>query len=1376
MRCFSKCQLHFVKILISLFLVTLHISNCYTQSGYQMESITVADGLSQGFIHAIFEDSRGYKWVGTFNGLNRYDGYQVKRFLPDNSTKWSIKANYIYCITEDEYGLLWLGTDKGLVVMDPYSERFVHLADIDPRFPVNDVVWIDIRAGRIWISGLLKMIASNVQSQIYTISSIPELAHLIRKNKLSSSIFNLQFINIPPDFKGPAIWVHVPNSKNSDILFIDQLDQLGKINPITLQATIADPRLIDYPHWGRYGLLYYAKEKTGRVFEIPEDTKSKCKIKCLAEFIHPSSQMPLFYFLGNPELYQLDTATISKITIAQDFNTVLRQYKPFFTSDQPISTSSIIDRNENIWLGTIGFGVRKLSPQKVIFKQYLSKIGPYNFNILPDGWVWLGRDFPFKVFNPYTSEEKLAPWGYWNGKNNRIFNLLISRSGDWWLPNSRNDHLFIRKKEHNTGQWKEIPVELPYLDSGTIPIIEDKNANIWISALNGRIARIRPIDNHIDYWAFNADFPQLLQGNLLQSSCIVEDTQGILWLGSNQGLVRIEYPESTPKFTVWHNYGSKGELFKNERITSICPDPNRKHLIWIGTFGGGLHCFDSQKEITEIYNENDGLANNVVYGVLPDAFGYLWLSTNRGISRFDPQNKTFYNLFSDDQKLGGEFNTDAFRLMPSGELAFGGLDGLFLLRPLQEKQNKQANIAAITAIKINGLLLNPAVESPHIHFTNQNEVSLLLPFDKNSITFEFAALQTGNPFSSNFRYRMMGLDEQWINAGTQRTANFTVMPPGQYTLEVQSVNGKEIWENAPITRLFVTISPPWYRSWFAYFCYAGMIAGIFYTYLHYERRYLILKYTENIRRVEIERLKSLDDFKNRFFGSISHEFKTPLTIILGHAKRLTTNNAQKDISQHAEAILHQGQNLLEMVTQMVDVTKLDNENIQLNEEKGNISDYLRYLVESLKALADFKNIQLEVNSAVPQLEMDFDPLRLKYVINNLLTNAIRHTPSGGMVHVSIQSNQAKQLAIAITDTGEGIAPEELPFIFDRYFQGSSKFKQDEPQFGIGLTFVKDLVTLFGGTVSVMSTVGTGTQFTILLPIKQEALPIKTPFITPVLDNIYQTTPIDAASKNLPLLLIVEDNPFISKYLRDTLTPYFQLEFAIDGNAGYESALHLVPDLILTDVMMPGMDGYELTHKLKNALPTSHIPIVMLSARSGLSDRIIGQQSGANAYIGKPFNEEELILTLNNLFQLQHRWRERYAHLSAHSTETNAPLPVNIPEQEVTTIEQTDAFMYRLYAIFEAKHTNEDYDLLQLCTDIEMSKSQLQRKLAALSDQSAMQLLRQFRLQKAYKILLADPSKNVKEVCFEVGFKDASHFSRLFSKTFNIAPSDVKKMD
>jgi signal transduction histidine kinase/DNA-binding response OmpR family regulator/streptogramin lyase len=1365
-----------VKKLIHLFLITLHFGYCYAQTDYLMESITVADGLSQGFIDAVFEDSRGYKWLGTFNGLNRYDGYQVKRFIPDNSTNWSIKANYIYCITEDEYGLLWLGTDKGLVVMDPYSERFVHLADIDPKFPVNDVVEIDARAGRIWISDRQKMIASNVQSQIYTLAPIPELAHLIQENKLSSNIFNIQFIDIPPGFKGPARWAHVPSSKSTNILFIDQLEQLGKINPITLQATSADPQLIDYPRMGPYGLLYCSKERSGRVFQLTDDTINKCKIKCLSEFIHPSGQMPLLYFPGSPELYHLDTAISSKINIGQDFISVLRLNKPFFILDQPISSSSIIDRNENIWLGTIGFGVRKLRPKKVSFKQYLPKVGPYNFNILPDGRVWPGRDFPFKVFNPQTSKEELAPWGYWNGKNNRIFNLLISRSGDWWLVNCKNDQLFIKKKEYQTGQWEDIPVSLPYLDSGTIPIFEDKNGNIWISAIHGKIARISPIDNQTEYWSFDADFPKPQQGSVLQSSCIVEDSQGILWLGSNQGLVRIEHPEATPIFTVWHNYGPKGVLFKNERISSICPDPDQQHLIWMSTLGGGLHCFDSQKEISIIYNENDGLANNVVYGVLPDTFGYLWLSTNRGLSRFDRQNKTFYNLSSDDKRLGIEFNTDAFRILPSGELAFGGLNGLFLVRPLQEKQGKQANLVAITAIKINGNLLNPAVEASFIHFTNQNEVSLILPFNKNSITFEFAALQTSNPASANFRYRLLGLDPQWINAGSQRIANFTLIPPGQYTLEVQSVNAKEIWGDAPITKLFVTITPPWYRSWFAWICYAGVIVGLFYAYLIYERRYLALEYKEKTRRIEIERLKSLDDFKNRFFGSISHEFKTPLTIILGHAKRLTTNNGQQDITQHAEAILHQGQSLLEMVTQMVDVTKLDKESIQLNWQNGDITDYLRYLVESLRALANFKNIQLDVLSAVPHLQMDFDPLRLKYIINNLLTNAIRHTPTGGMVRISIQLEQPEQLAITVTDTGEGIAPEELPFIFDRYFQGSSNVKQDEPQFGIGLTFVKDLVTLFGGTVSVISTLGSGTQFKILLPIKQEAVQKNIHLPEFIRENTDKEAQNSTSSKNLPLLLIIEDNVFISNYLRDTLAPHFQLEFAIDGNAGYESALNLVPDLILTDIMMPGIDGYELTHKLKNAVPTSHIPIVMLSARSGLSDRIIGHQSGANVYIGKPFDEEELILTLNNLFQLQHHWRERYADLSAHPMDKNTPLPVNIPDQEPSTIQQTDAFMYRLYAIFEKKYTNEDYDLLQFCTDIEMSKSQLQRKLTALSDQSAMQLLRAYRLQKAYKILSADPNKNVKEVCFEVGFKDASHFSRLFSKTFNIAPSEVKKAD
>lgn len=567
----------------------------------------------------------------------------------------------------------------------------------------------------------------------------------------------------------------------------------------------------------------------------------------------------------------------------------------------------------------------------------------------------------------------------------------------------------------------------------------------------------------------------------------------------------------------------------------------------------------------------------------------------------------------------------------------------------------------------------------------------------------------------------------------------------------------------------MTIRPPWYLSWLAWVGYGGLVFWLLYVYFRHKRRNIDRKHAEENSKKEMERLQSLDQFKNRFFGYISHEFKTPLTIIMGYANRLP-----KEQNLHREVIAQQGQSMLEMVDQMVDVTRLENQKLQINWRNGNFSDYVRYLVESLRSLAEFKDIQLDFQTNVPDLRMDFDPLRLKYVINNLLTNAVRHTPPGGFIGISVLSDGMGRVGLEIVDSGEGISLEDLPHIFERYYQGNSNSPESH-HFGLGLAFVKDLLQLFASTIAVSSQPGSRTVFHISLPVTQTVPPLEISFSEPVRSRpAFHGQALDEiARKSLPLLLIVEDNSFISNFLQSTLDAYFQLEFAPDGLAGYDKALEIVPDLVLTDVMMPRMDGYELTGRLKGHELTGHIPIVMLSARSGLSDRLSGQQFGTDVYIGKPFDEQEIILILQNLYRLQQRWRERYAEMI---TKTGAVIPLEnvVLEHPPEAVRQTDVFMLKIYALFAKNYKDENYDRLRLCHDIEMSRSQLQRKLAVLSDQSSMQLLRRYRLQKAYELLLENPDINVEEICFQVGFKDRSHFSRLFSKTFQMGPSEVRK--
>ena len=1344
---------------------------CYivqAQNNYRVESITVADGLSQGFVFALLQDSRGFIWIGTSNGLNRYDGYQIKRFTSDDTAPWSLQASIIYCIAEDAQGLLWLGTDKGVVVMDPYTERFVRLAEVNPEFFRSDVVHLTIKnGGRIWFSP-----RHPTESALYVIRPPAELTRLIREGRIKANTFHLHPVTLSAELVGPLRWL--PTNSDTVLVAADYQGHFCRVDLATLRVQSADPRTLEHQRMGNYGLVYGEQRTQGFIFHLqaPRAGQSGNNYQ-LAEFLQLPDEMPTLSRTNDPVLYRMDSMAAGQSLLPVAFQPIDQPTPAFIKLDKAATYSGIVDRTGNLWIGTTGYGVRKISRKKLDFRHYLPGVSFYNFLRLPDGRFWPGIHISDEVLDPNTGQLVPSPWKYTLPKGTWIHSLLIDRSGNWWMAASRNSRLFIFKKENLGGQWKALPVELKFARDLPIPLLEDRRGNIWVAGVQGEVFRIRPDDHQVAHWQYDQYFPNYLAGDL-RSTCIVEDEGGTLWIGSTQGLVRLKEYNGEPSFQIWHNHSEKGPLFKNDWILSLYPDLEDTTILWVGTRGGGLTGFNRQSGAIETFTENDGLSNNVVYGIVADTFGHLWLSTNRGLSCFYPRNHTFSNFPNEEPELSVEFNTWASQRLPSGELAFGSVEGLFIIRPLPDRQISIPCVVEITQMKINGLVLDPATERMGLTFTDKREINLSLPCNRNNIVLEFAAPNTGDPVSVQYRYRVLGLGEHWISTGHQRTINLVAIPSGHYIVELQAISTDGNWSEAVITRTYVTIRPAWYDSWLAWISYTCLAGWLLVVYVRYMRRQLRLKYAMNMNRKEMERLKSLDDFKNRFFSYISHEFKTPLAIIIGQAKRLSGEQLQREIDNKAGAIFQQGQNLLEMVDQMLDIARLDSQALRLNWRNGNFSAYVHYLVESLRPLTDFKSIRLYFHTDMPGLMMDYDPLRLRYIINNLLTNAIRHTMADGHISVSIYSGGQDQIQLEVLDTGEGIMPEDLPNIFDRYYQGSSDHWQSH-HFGLGLAFVKNLVELFAGNIQVSSQPGKGTTFIITLPITRTAAPIESLNleISPPNENSIGENAGSLPKKSFPLLLVVEDNLFISNFLQSVLAPHFTLNFAPDGHSGYAKALDTIPDLILTDVMMPGMDGYELTRKIKSHELTGHIPIVILSARSELTDRLVGQQFGADAYIGKPFDEHELVLILQNLYRLQYRWRERYASLTTQTGLVDI-LPETTPGQPEEIIQQTDAFVLKMYALFEENYSNEAYDLSQFCRDMEMSKSQMQRKLTALSDQSSMQLLRRYRLQKAYEMLSGNPDRNVREVCFQVGFKDPSHFSRLFSKTFKVAPSDVKR--
>lgn len=515
-------------------------------------------------------------------------------------------------------------------------------------------------------------------------------------------------------------------------------------------------------------------------------------------------------------------------------------------------------------------------------------------------------------------------------------------------------------------------------------------------------------------------------------------------------------------------------------------------------------------------------------------------------------------------------------------------------------------------------------------------------------------------------------------------------------------------------------------------------------------------------KFEAERLRELDHVKTRLYANITHEFRTPITVILGMAEQVR-DNPQDWFREGLRMITRNGKNLLNLVNQMLDLAKLEAGSLKANMVQGDVINYLQYLTESFHSFAETKGVNLHFSSSEEVFYMDYDPEKLLQIVSNLLSNAIKFTPEGGSVDVSAMALD-NSLQVKVKDTGVGIPADKLPHIFDRFYQVEDDEQRHAGGTGIGLTLTRELVKLLNGKIDVESKPGVGTEFTVLLPITREAELTSEPqavfpAVEPDISGDFATAA--TATKNLPLLLIVEDNADVVLYLKSLLANDYQLEVAANGEEGWDKALKLVPDIIISDVMMPVMDGFELCDKLKKDMRTSHIPIIMLTAKADISSKIEGLERGADAYLSKPFNKEELRVRLEKLVELRKQLQARYGSLE--------PL---VPSEDIR-VQMEDAFMVKLHGLLETHFSEENFGVPDLCRELLMSRAQLYRKVAALTGQPAAAYIRSFRLQKA-KTLLQTTTLTVSEVAFEVGFKDLGHFSRTFRKAFGQSPSDFRR--
>lgn len=863
--------------------------------------------------------------------------------------------------------------------------------------------------------------------------------------------------------------------------------------------------------------------------------------------------------------------------------------------------------------------------------------------------------------------------------------------------------------------------------------------------------------------------PFQIQGQPLQLEGFIHDIQlakgQLLWAATTAGLYKINL--ATQKVDLF----GKEPPFSNSRF--LCLDLDERGRIWLGTPYHGLQIFDPATNTLTSLNSDQGLANNTVVSIVKDDDGDRWLGTYNGVALVNSEGELITNLGVEDGIVERESNRYSKLKGSDGTIFIGTVNGLSVIDPKLVKGN----------MGINDNLKIYLTRAEYFDAeTNQNRIiqtglsqltTIQLAAANRNLSLNFANSNFYKPKENKYAYMIEGLDDDWVELGNQNSLILNRIPPGNHRLLIKSSDGISNWTPTPLEINIFARAFFYNQVWFYLLIALILVAGVFLWIrnlgIQIRKATRTIKADKEVIEAQAEQLKELDIAKSKFFTNISHEFRTPLTVIQGMNDQILKKQ-EKGFQKEAKLIKRNTNQLLELVNQILDLRKLESSELKVNMIQGDVVAYLRYLLESFHSFAEDKGIQTHFLSDTDQLLMDYDPEKLFRIVSNLISNAIKFTPEGGDIYLRI--DEREQLIFQVADTGMGIPTDKLPYIFERFYQVNDSSTREGEGTGVGLALTQELVHLLGGSIQVISKEGRGTTFTIKLPIHQNAplqeLPKQTfeqanqiasaIIVDPNLNESSGTSDVDLEN---PSLLIVEDNADVVLFLESLLANSYQLLVARNGQEGIEQAIEHIPDLIISDVMMPKKNGYELCETLKLDDRTSHIPIVLLTAKADSESKIAGLKRGADAYLLKPFNEEELYIRLEKLLELRNRLQERYRGLEP------------TPPSEDSVLQQEDAFIAEIRQVVEANISDEEFGIPELCKAVGVSRTQLHRKIKALTTYSTSHFIRLIRLQKA-KFLFKTTNLTISEVAYQVGFKYHTYFTRSFTEEFGQTPKDFIK--
>lgn len=1263
-------------------------------------------------------------WFGTSDGLNRYDGYEFIIYKNDPSDSFSLPDNFILSLEQSAPDVIWIGTRFGGLVrfnLNDYKcyrqKDFIigKLPDISitALYEAGDYLWIGTEKGLRTMNPKTGFVQT------------PRHSLVNRENILFIWMDSFQVLWVGTKsglFKAEASLTLPPEEIEFEYI------------PLKSQSVFSAFEDEYHDVWfGVYGgLVHYDRQADSYTNQAKQGSTTQCR--GLTEI---SDREFLAITLGDGMFY---TVPAKDARGHLQFDTVEPVAYEALPGGKNVSCALRTD-DGHLWVGTDGGGVGKL------FLGSLNQDGRFQ-HLPPDSLTAEG--LTYHDVGAITRSRDGSLWiGLWGGGINQI----------QVEPKDECASGFKRSKVHNQkhGLPNENVISLLELESGDLLIGSD-GFGLFYYERAGKTYQVFTADNSL----LTGDYINVLEN--LNSEVVLIGTSGglnvfntttrqvsrlplgeegdepvtsgfgdgtVVWIGTRKGNV----------YTVEQSLGIKKAVQDVPRpVLSIYRERN---LFWLGTEGAGLVACNSETGTMEEFGTYQGLPNTVVYGVLPDQAGNIWFSTNNGLCRMNKQTRKLATFSKKDGIQENEFNRRAFFKDNEGRMYFGGINGVTIFNPECIRANTYKPPVVLTSVHV---LNKDRVPAP---------VIVLKPDDK-MIRLSFAALNFNQTEKNQYAFRLEGFHPDWITTNSKnRSVTFANLEPGNYVFHVKASNEDGVWNEEGLSVKLVVLSPVWATP-YAYVLYVLLLIGVLWA----ARRNIVnrerLKAKLKLEHLELEKLKELDEFKSKFFANISHEFRTPLTLILGHTTQL--RNHQESDSNAVSSIEKNSRTLLELVNQMLDLSRLDAGKLELHPERLEVMEFFARHINTFQSLAKQKGIRFTLKTSNEEYCADFDPLVLEKIVNNLMSNALRYTPSGGSVDCAVAIEKG-ELVLTVTDSGIGIAGDQLDKIFERFYRASEHTEGT----GIGLAVTHELVKLCGGIITVTSEVRKGSVFRVELPLpnlqvigaSSQAHAIHSPE-HPV-ENRFDPDELKPKDQSRPSVLIAEDNAELRKFLKSSLTEYEVLS-ASKGEEALKLAASHLPDIVVTDWMMPGMSGIELCRKLKSDEATSHIPVIILTARADGSSKVEGLETGADDYLTKPFEMTELKARLRNLINQRALLREKFSSEGL------------LAYRHVKVSSLDEQFLQRFQSLLQAGLAYPSMSVENLSREMGVSRMQLHRKLTALTGHSPSELIREHRLQRAAD-LLRQKAGNVSEIAFQVGFDNLPYFTRAFKQRFGVNPSE-----